>query len=85
MIERYIDEKIAEVNLENKKNEQVSKLSGGMRRRLSICISTLGEPLIIFMDEPTTGLDPNNRRQIWKLINVINMKLFILLKEIKSQ
>lgn len=67
---RYIEEKISDVNLQKKADETVSKLSGGMRRRLSICISTLGEPLIIFMDEPSSGLDPNNRRKIWQLINV---------------
>jgi ABC-type multidrug transport system ATPase subunit len=69
-VNEYIEEKLLSVNLDKKKNERVSSLSGGMKRRLSICISTLGEPFIIFMDEPTTGLDPNNRRKIWKLINV---------------
>lgn len=70
-IEKYVEEKILDVNLEKKKNDFVSTLSGGMKRRLSICISTLGEPSVIFMDEPTTGLDPNNRRKIWQLINVL--------------
>lgn len=69
-IDNYIKEKLVSVGLENKINERVGRLSGGMKRRLSICISTIGEPFIIFMDEPTTGLDPNNRRKIWKLINV---------------
>jgi ABC-type multidrug transport system ATPase subunit len=70
-IDEYINQKLISVGLENKINERISNLSGGMKRRLSICISTLGEPFIIFMDEPTTGLDPNNRRKIWKLINVL--------------
>jgi ABC-type multidrug transport system ATPase subunit len=78
-ISTYVDEKIVSVGLEKKKNELVSKLSGGMRRRLSICIATLGEPLIIIMDEPTTGLDPNNRRKIWKLINSIKKNRVIIL------
>jgi ABC-type multidrug transport system ATPase subunit len=78
-ISLYIDEKISEVGLENKKNEKVSKLSGGMRRRLSICISTIGDPFIIFMDEPTSGLDPNNRRKIWQLINKIKENRVIIL------
>jgi ABC-type multidrug transport system ATPase subunit len=70
-INEYISDKLISVGLEEKANERISSLSGGMKRRLSICISTIGEPFIIFMDEPTTGLDPNNRRKIWKLINVI--------------
>jgi ABC-type multidrug transport system ATPase subunit len=43
-------------------------LSGGMRRRLSIAMSIVGSPPIIFMDEPTTGLDPDNRQHVWKII-----------------
>jgi ABC-type multidrug transport system ATPase subunit len=78
-ISQYIEEKISEVGLENKKNERVSRLSGGMRRRLSICISTIGDPFIIFMDEPTSGLDPNNRRKIWQLINKIKENRVIIL------
>jgi ABC-type multidrug transport system ATPase subunit len=72
-LDEYVKEKLVSVNLEKKAYEKVSSLSGGMRRRLSICIATLGEPFILFMDEPTTGLDPNNRRKIWKLINVTTL------------
>jgi len=79
-IKEYITEKILEVNLMKKKDEKVGNLSGGMKRRLSICISLIGDPTVILMDEPTTGLDPINRKKIWKLINVklINI-LFILI------
>jgi ABC-type ATPase involved in cell division len=45
-----------------------SKLSGGMRRRLSIGMSIVGNPKILFLDEPTTGLDPKNRQHVWKII-----------------
>ena len=45
-----------------------SQLSGGMRRRLSIAIALIGSPTIIFFDEPTTGLDPDTRRQLWDII-----------------
>ena len=69
-IKDYINKKLLEVNLLKKINEKVAKLSGGMKRRLSICISLLGDPSIIFMDEPSSGLDPINRKKIWKLINV---------------
>ncbi|KAJ1444037.1 P-loop containing nucleoside triphosphate hydrolase protein, partial [Ochromonadaceae sp. CCMP2298] len=46
-------------------------LSGGMRRRLSIAMSLVGDPPILFMDEPTTGLDPDNRQAIWRIIQSI--------------
>lgn len=42
---------------------------GGMRRRLSVAIALVGEPKIIFLDEPTTGLDPENKRQLWDILS----------------
>ena len=51
-----------EVRLLNWAKHQSSKLSGGMKRRLSIAIALVGDPPIIFLDEPSTGLDPENRR-----------------------
>jgi ABC-type multidrug transport system ATPase subunit len=42
--------------------------SGGMKRRLSVAISAIGDPKIIFMDEPTTGMDPVSRKDVWTLI-----------------
>ena len=78
-IENYLDGKLKLVGLVEEKNNLVKNLSGGMKRRLSICISTLGDPFVIFMDEPTSGLDPNNRRRIWRLINTIKKNRVIVL------
>ena len=47
---------------------KVSQLSGGQRRRLSVAIAFLGNPQFIILDEPTSGIDPTARRQIWDLI-----------------
>ena len=47
----------------------VKELSGGMKRRLSLGISIVGNPSIVFLDEPTTGLDPENKRQIWDILS----------------
>ena len=49
--------------------QRASQLSGGMRRRLSIGISLIANPCVLFLDEPTTGLDPETRQNIWKTIS----------------
>lgn len=67
-IDGLVEEIIAKVGLEDKKDAEASKLSGGMRRRLSIAISLMGNTEIIFLDEPTTGLDPKRRRELWEII-----------------
>ena len=68
-----------EVNLENVINSPVKTFSGGMKRRISILLSTIGEPNVIFLDEPSTGLDPVNRRFIWKMIKKIKKKSIVIL------
>lgn len=60
---------LEEVNLLEFKNFKASQLSGGMKRRLSVGISMVGDPRIVFLDEPTTGLDPQNRRHLWDVLN----------------
>ena len=66
----YMVEKILEdVKLTKYKNYLVRELSGGMKRRLSLGISLIGEPPIVFLDEPTTGLDPKNKREIWDILS----------------
>ena len=57
-----------DVGLIDVKNARVSSFSGGMKRRLSVAISAIGDPRIIFMDEPTTGMDPMSRKDVWQLI-----------------
>ncbi|KDA05413.1 ABC transporter [Microbacterium sp. CH12i] len=68
---RDIDEVIAAVGLEQKQKTRVSKLSGGQQRRLDVALGIIGRPELLFLDEPTTGFDPEARRQFWDLINTL--------------
>jgi ABC-2 type transport system ATP-binding protein len=62
------DEAIARVSLEEKATAWVKKLSGGQRQRLAVACALVGDPELLFLDEPTTGLDPQSRRQLWEII-----------------
>ena len=62
------EHKLARVKLLDFKDKLVGTFSGGMKRRLSVALSSVGNPKIIILDEPTTGMDPINRRNAWKLI-----------------
>ena len=65
---RGVDEVIDLVELTEKRNERAKLLSGGQRRRLDLALALVGEPELIFLDEPTTGFDPAARRQAWSTI-----------------
>ena len=65
---RDTDELLAAVGLEDKADAKPRTLSGGMRRRLDVALAVVGSPELVFLDEPTTGFDPEARRQFWGLI-----------------
>jgi ABC-2 type transport system ATP-binding protein len=62
------DEVIASVGLEDKRRTRTRRLSGGQRRRLDVALGVIGNPELLFLDEPTTGFDPEARRGFWTLI-----------------
>jgi ABC-2 type transport system ATP-binding protein len=68
------DDAIATVSLQEKKRAYVSKLSGGQRQRLAVACALVGEPDLLFLDEPTTGLDPQSRRQLWDVIRTFKAR-----------
>jgi len=65
---RNIDETIALVGLAAQSGERATALSGGQRRRLDVALALIGDPELIFLDEPTTGFDPSARRAAWEVV-----------------
>jgi len=69
---RDISAILVDVNLAHLQDNRVGNLSGGQKRRLEIALGIVGNPELVFLDEPTTGLDPEARRKIWTLIQRLN-------------
>ena len=68
---RDVEEVIAAVGLEEKAKVRIRNLSGGQRRRLDVALGVIGRPELLFLDEPTTGFDPEARRQFWELVRTL--------------
>ncbi|MEJ2579290.1 MAG: ABC transporter ATP-binding protein, partial [Kineosporiaceae bacterium] len=68
------DEVIAAVGLDGQRHARIRTLSGGQRRRLDVALGVVGDPELLFLDEPTTGFDPRARRSFWELIRALQQK-----------
>ncbi|MDO9396156.1 MAG: ABC transporter ATP-binding protein, partial [Herbiconiux sp.] len=69
---RGVDEVLAATGLEQKATARIKSLSGGQRRRVDVALGVIGRPELLFLDEPTTGFDPEARRQFWELIRSLS-------------
>lgn len=71
---RDVDDVIAAVGLQEKAKTRIAKLSGGQRRRVDVALGIIGRPELLFLDEPTTGFDPEARREFWTLIRQLKQE-----------
>jgi ABC-2 type transport system ATP-binding protein len=71
---RPVDAVIAMVGLEDKRRARVGKLSGGQRQRLALACALVSDPEVLFLDEPTTGLDPQARLKVWEIVEAFRMR-----------
>jgi len=71
---KEVNRRIGEVDLTDRKNVMAKKLSGGEKRKLGIAMALVNDPELLFLDEPTTGLDPKARRDIWRLIEDVGRR-----------
>jgi ABC-2 type transport system ATP-binding protein len=65
---RSVDDVIKNLELDEKRNGRVGKLSGGQKQRLALACALVGDPALLFLDEPTTGLDPQARLKVWEIV-----------------
>ncbi len=68
------DSLLHDLSLEEKRNSRVGKLSGGQKQRMAVACALVGDPDILFLDEPTTGLDPQSRLQLWEVVTRFRAK-----------
>lgn len=68
---RSVEELLQKTGLQPQRNTRISRLSGGQRRRVDVALGIIGRPEVLFLDEPTTGFDPEARRQFWDLIDEV--------------
>lgn len=79
LLDEYLEHLLQDVYLHEKRHEQVKTFSGGMKRKLSVALAFLGDPKVVLLDEPTTGMDVFTRKQVWQLMQQSKVGRSILL------
>jgi ABC-type multidrug transport system ATPase subunit len=78
-LDKACERLLKRLDLYNVRNTPAAKYSGGMKRRLSVAIAVIGSPAVIFLDEPSTGLDPKSRQRLWHVLKRIKGRSSIVL------
>ena len=76
---RRAEQLMAELSLADRAKDRAGKLSGGLQRRLSIAMALVSDPQVLFLDEPTLGLDVRARRELWQLVSALKQKMTVVL------
>ena len=84
LVASEVTSRLEDVELTEAANLVTSAYSGGMKRRLSTAVALIGDPRIVFLDEPTTGMDPVARRQVWNLIEKVKKDRVIVVSRNKT-
>ena len=71
LIPKFVEKQIRDMGLTKYAKVQAGNLSGGNKRKLSVAIATIGNPPVVFLDEPSAGMDPNSRKNMWEVVNKI--------------
>jgi len=71
LIPKFVEMQISDMGLSKYSKVQAGNLSGGNKRKLSVAIATIGNPPVVFLDEPSAGMDPNSRKNMWEVVNKI--------------
>lgn len=76
---RRAEQLMAELSLADRAKDRAGKLSGGLQRRLSIAMALVSDPQVLFLDEPTLGLDVRARRELWQLVSALKQRMTVVL------
>ena len=78
-LDAYVASSLAQFGLGEEAHDAVGTFSGGMKRRVSVAVAAMGNPSVVYLDEPTTGMDPLHRRQVWDMIQELRQERIVVL------